>query len=425
VSHALRRFRALWHVSRRFQALSHALRRLRALSRTEAGGGMALTVAAVVALGWANLWGHSYHHFWAQKAPWSSPVGLTLSLRDWVNQGLLFAFFTLIGLEIRREITAGELRSARRAAVPVGAALAGMAVPAVVYTAVVSGHQGARGWGIPMATDVAFALGALALIGRVPPRGRVFLLTLAVADDIASILVLIVFYRANTHFAWLPLGVIGVGAAAALWWQRRGWPAARVALIAVSWWGMLRAGIEAAVLGVALGLIGPGRAAPGTPPGVRRWELRLEPAVNLLVLPVFALANVGITLGSGTLAGAGAQRIFWAVVAARTLGKPVGVITGAVLTRRAVGRGGAAPLPRRHLQGVAALSSIGFTVPLLIIAQALPAGRLADAATAGLLVGSLLGAALAAAVLRTGSSSKPLRRPSVVGVPLGEHHQLP
>lgn len=356
--------------------------------RSDRASGVGLAVASLAALLWANLPGGaaSYERFWT-----GSP-----DLRTWVNQGLLTVFFTLVGFEIRREVTAGELRTVRRALVPVLAALAGMAIPAAIFTAVVAGGTGSHAWGVPMATDVAFALGALALVAQAPPRARVFLMTLAVADDVFSIVVLVVFYSHGIRPGWLLGAVAALAAVAWLWaarlpaWADRlpAWPV-RLALIAFAWWALHHAGVEASVTGVALGILGPPRGS-----GVRRWVSRLEPWVNVVVLPVFGLANIGVTLSAAVFTDGAALRIFLAVVLARVLGKPLGITAGALLTHRAVATATQPRLPHRRLVGVGALASIGFTVPLLIIVQAFAPGPLATAAVDGLLASTLLGLGL-------------------------------
>ncbi len=283
-----------------------AVRRLVEATRQDQAAGVTLSVACLGALVWAN-WpsSDSYADAWQAVAPWSHALGLDLSWRDWVNQGLMLGFFGMVGLEIRREVIAGELRSWRRASVPVLAALGGMAVPALLYVATTAGGPGAHGWGIPVATDVAFALGALALLGGGGwPRARVFLMTLAVADDIFSIVVLVVFYPGRIHAAWLGLaigalvamagvagGVVlarrrpGRGGAARPGLARRGvgrvgravgdvaqrdngW--LQLILGAVAWWALLHAGVEAAVVGVAVGALAPRSVAGGRDPAPGR-----------------------------------------------------------------------------------------------------------------------------------------------------------
>lgn len=373
--------------------------------------GAGLVAAALAALVWAN-WPHSSY-----PAVWHTPHHLLgLSLRDWANQGALVVFFAVVGLEIRREVVAGELRTLRRAAVPVIAALAGMTAPALLYTAVVAGGPGAGAWGIPTATDVAFAVGALALVGKVPGRARMFLLTLAVADDLAAIVLLVAVYSTQIHVAWLVTGLAAVLALALVWWSRLPVGPVRVALAALAWWSMLHAGVEASVVGAALGAWGPRRRPAGATapsPHVRRWIQRLQPVVNGAILPAFALANIGVVLTGDLFAGAPAERIFVATVVARVLGKPLGILLGVAFARKVTGVADQPRLTQRVLTGTGAVAGIGFTVPLLIIGAALPAGAQATAATAGLLAGSILSIGAGAVALRLS-----LRRPWLVAVGL-------
>ena len=354
--------------------------------------GAGLVAAAVAALVWANWPGADY------LGVWTTPHALLhLSLRGWADQALLVGFFAVAGLEIRREVVAGELRTPRRAAVPVMAALAGMAAPAVLYTVVVAGGPGAGGWGIPTATDVAFAVAALALVGNVSGRARMFLLTLAVADDLVGIVILVVVYNQGVTPAWLAVGLGSVAVMGALWWSRAPLGAARLGLGALAWWSMLHAGVEASVIGVVVGAWGPRRRpVEGHNPKVRVWQGRLQPVVNTVVLPVFALANVGIGLTGNVFGGAAAERLFVAVLVARVFGKPLGILAGTALARRVTGQADQPRVSLRTLVGTGAVAGIGFTVPLLVITVALPAGPEATAATAGLLAGSVLSVGAAA-----------------------------
>ncbi len=386
----------------RWSAKGIAARALTA-SRGDRAGGIGLAVAAAVALVWANWPGsHSYEAAWNAIAPWSHTLGLELSLRSWVNDGLMVGFFALVGIEIRREVSQGELRQWRRGAAPIVAAAAGMALPALIYVALVSGHPGAEGWGIPMATDVAFALGALALVApKGSGRARVFLLTLAVADDIGSVVVLVAFYSADV--AWVPLvtGLACLAAMASLQSRRRRVPAwACVVLGALAWWAFVNAGVEPAVVGVAVGV-----CLPPLLGDLSRGERTLQPLVNLAILPLFALANVGLRLVGSGLDSPTALRLLVAVVVARVVGKPLAIVAATSAVNRVAGPGYAPRLDGRHRVGVGALASIGFTVPLLIIRAALPDGPLAAGATAGLLIATALGLAAGAILLRP-------RRPS-------------
>jgi NhaA family Na+:H+ antiporter len=317
--------------------------RLLEWSRTDRAAGVTLAVATAAALAWANANGDGYRSTWSSVPSWLGITGLHLSARAWVNEGLMTLFFVVIGLEIRREMTAGELRSWRRASRPLLGAVGGMAVPALLYLLIVHDSGAGHGWGIPMATDVAFSLGALALVGsHASLRLRVFLMTLAVADDILSVVLLVAVYSADL----------------------------------------------AAIVGVAVGLGGVLVVAPrlSSKGGPRSWERRLTPVVNIGVLPVFALANVGVDLSRLDLGSAVALRVFLAVLVARMIGKPLGIWP-------AVGAGRV-----RERLGVGAAASVGFTVPLLIVRAAFGEGLLADSATAALLTSTVLGS-MATAVL--------------------------
>lgn len=389
--------------------------------RADRTGGLALCAGTVAALVWANWPGStSYEQVWGAVPTWSSSVGLHLSARDWVDQGLLLGFFLLIGLEIRREVTAGELRSWRRAAVPILSAFGGMLLPAVIYVLVTAGSAGSPGWGIPMATDVAFALGALALAGaRSGTRMRVFLMTLAVADDVGSIVVLVFFYSAGIHLPWL---WAALALLAAMVWIRLT-TEGRAGLVAVlgmaAWVALLYAGIEAAVAGVAIGALAPaalhrraGRRPPEAghtgPPvvepvpagGARRWELQLGPVVNLVVLPVFALANAGLALTGSGLGSGAALQVFVAVLVARLVGKPVGIVVVKRLSAHLLTAGYDDGVTGRGLRGLGATATIGFTIPLLVIHNVFPDGPLSAGATAGLLAASVLGWSAGALLLR-------------------------
>jgi NhaA family Na+:H+ antiporter len=290
-------------------------------------------------------------------------------------------FFVVVGLEIRREMMAGELASWRRAARPVVAAVGGMAVPALVYVVVVHGSPAGHGWGIPMATDVAFSLGALALAGSgVSVRLRVFLMTLAVADDILSIVVLVAVYSADPDVVLVAAGVLCLLAMAGVRAVGRVPAVVPVAFGAAAWWLWARGGIEAAIVGAAVGMVGLAVAAQhGTDGGPRHWERRLIPIVNLGVLPAFALANAGVDLSRLDLGSAPALRVFVAVLVARVVGKPLGIWIAA--------RGWHV----RERLGIGAAASVGFTVPLLIVRAAFGEGVLADSATAALLAATVFG----------------------------------
>jgi NhaA family Na+:H+ antiporter len=398
--------------------------------------------AVVLALAWANSpWKASYRSFFDTTV--SIGVGdltVTGDLVFWINEGLMALFFLVAGLEIKRELSTGELRRARAALLPVVAALAGMVVPAVLYVAIVQGGPGADGWAIPMATDVAFALGVLALAAARAPSGlRPLLLALAIVDDIGSVIVVAVFYAGTVSAAWL-------AAASAVCVLILVLPRihVRATLVYVVlgvglWYAMFRAGIHPALAGVLVGVLTPSvpfqrpravseeahRVADLTeddpvPPDadapqwlrladlsreavspLTRIEHVLLPWSSFVVLPLFALANVGVELSPASLAAAAGSVVAWAIVVARVGGKLVGVWGGATLAAR----GGLVDLPEgvrsSHLAGMALAAGTGFTVSLFVAETAFGSDDpLLAHAKIALLVASVLSAFFAIPVLR-------------------------
>ena len=377
--------------------------RLRRILHSDVAAAWILVVAVGVALVWANgPWASSYDATWLHPTRIGGRVFADLAtVRDWVNGALMAVFFLVVGLEIARERRHGDLADGRTAVVPVAGALGGMAGAGLVYALVNHGGPGAPGWGIPMATDIAFALGALALLGRRVPAGlRVFLLTLAVADDIGSVVVLAVFYSSRTSV--LPL--VGAAAVAVVLVVLRRTVRLTTGVVlaggAVLWVLLAAGGVEPALAGVVAGLLVPARPdASGREPAAR-LERRVGPWSAFVVLPVFAVANAGITFHAGMLAAPGAAAVFTGVALARVLGKLGGITLACV----AVVRLGLGRLPTtfgwRHLIGGAAVAGIGFTVPLLIAELAFAhRPRLVSAAELGLFAGSAAAFAVGAAVL--------------------------
>ena len=388
------------------RALPDAGRAVLDFLRTEAGGGVVLLVAALIALVWANSpWSGGYHDLWRHEiAVGSGEWAVRETLGHWINDGLMAVFFFVVGLEIKRELVCGELRDRRAAALPVVAAVGGMVVPAALFRLVAGGGPAAHGWGIPMATDIAFAIGVLALLGSRVPRGlKVFLLTLAIVDDIGAIAVIAVFYNARLEPGWL-LGAAALsGGLAAARRLGAGWVAALVPVAVVVWYCAYRSGVHPTIAGVALGLVTP--AGPvARRPVLEQIEARLHPWSSYLVIPVFALANAGVSLDGGSLGDAAASRLTWAVVVGLVVGKLVGIAGATLLVahsplgRLPSGVGG------RHLLGVAALGGIGFTVSLFITGLAFTDEALQAQAKIGILAGSLM-AALAGAVVLVGTTS--------------------
>jgi Na+:H+ antiporter, NhaA family len=408
---------------------------LREYLREEAAGGVALTAAAALALAWANSpWRAAYDALWETTlAVRLGRFAIEADLRHWVDDGLMTLFFLVVGLEIKRELVAGELASWRRAALPVLAAAGGMAVPAAIYAAVNAGGPGAPGWGVPMATDIAFALGVLALLGpRVPSSLKVFLLTLAVVDDLGSIAVVALFYSRGVELGTLALaaGLLVVVAAlvrAGVWWLPL-----HVGLGLAVWLTMWHSGVSPALAGVAMGLLTPARPtappevardvggalagqladdphpprlremlreARGTVPLAERLAHDLHPVSAFLVVPLFALANAGISLERGALAGAGAGAVLGGVVAGRVVGKLAGIAAATWLAVRL----GLADRPEgaswAQLAGVATVAGIGFTVPLFVADLAFPDGRFQAPVKVGLLAASVIAGTAGALVL--------------------------
>ncbi|MBS0375461.1 MAG: Na+/H+ antiporter NhaA [Proteobacteria bacterium] len=358
--------------------------------RLEAAAGACLVLATLAALALANSPAQGRY-----QALLAWPVG-GHALLGWVNDGLMTLFFLLVGLEIKREFLAGELRTRRRAALPAIAALGGMLVPALLYLAVVRGEPAlARGWGVPTATDIAFALGVLALLGpRVPRSLKVFLTALATLDDLGAIVLIGVYYAAAPSWPVLA-GALGAFAVLLIL-NRRGVTrlAPYLAVGAVLWALVLASGVHATLAGVALAATIPlgevGEAGP-----LRRLEHALHPWVAFLVLPLFALANAGLPFGGAS--GAGVLPL--AIATGLLVGKPLGVLGATALAVRlgiAEPPAGSTGLERL---GVALLCGIGFTMSLFIGGLAFEAPGRGDAVRLGVLGGSLAAALLGLAVL--------------------------
>jgi NhaA family Na+:H+ antiporter len=376
---------------------------MRDFLRAEAAGGLALLLGSVVALLWVNVVDPaSYVSFWGTHLNIGiGDASIDESLGHWVNDGLMTLFFFLISLEIKRELVTGELRHPKRAALPIIAALGGIVVPIAIFFAVTGGHH-ASGWGIPMATDAAFAIGVLALLGdRVSEGVKLLLLTIAVVDDVAAILVIAVAYTDHLSLGWLALaiaGLLGVATMRALGVRRI---LAYVPIGIFVWVATFESGVHATLAGVALALL-----TPAVPVGGRdvlgELEHRLHPWVNLGILPLFALANAGVKLSGGELSDASGRRIALAVAVALVVGKFIG-IGGATLAALRLRLGTLPPgVDRRSLLGAAALGGIGFTVSLFITPLAYDDPMLVGAAKLGILGGSLIAATIGITIFLTG-----------------------
>jgi Na+:H+ antiporter, NhaA family len=404
----------------------------------EAAGGIVLLACTAIALGFANSpLAEPFLHFWETEAGVVlGPIRLQHSLEHWINDGLMVLFFFVVGLEVKRELVLGELRDPRQAALPLVAAAGGMVVPAGIYLALQAGGEAARGWGIPMATDIAFVVGCLALLGsRVPSGLRVMLLSLAIADDIGAILVIALGYSSGIHVSALLAG--GFGLAAVAVFQRLGVRAigAYVVLGVLIWVAFEHSGIHATIAGVILGLMTPAHAYLGDESSERLadraarlfrrresierpertarvrtlrratrelvspleyLEAALHPWVSFVVMPVFALANAGVAFDVRDLGSPVAAAVALGLV----VGKPLGITAFAWIAVRA----GLARLPQgvgwSAIAGGGLLAGIGFTMALFIAGLALDGAHL-TAAKVGILGGSALAAVAGMTILLT------------------------
>jgi Na+/H+ antiporter NhaA len=407
---------------------------VRAFLRAETGGAAALVAAAVVALVWANSpWSDTYTSLWATKLQISlGSHTLGGTLRQWVNEGLMALFFLVVGLEAKRELDVGELRERNRLAVPVVAALGGMGACVGIYLAINAGGAGAKGWGTAMSTDTALALGALALVA---PNGaarlRVFLLTLAVVDDLCALIVIAVAY--SEHISWVALGTaLALFAVLVLLRYAGTWREPAAVLVGIGvWLAMFESGIDPVVAGLAIGLATsaypPARgdlerateltrsfreqptpelayqAQRGLTAAIsanERLQYRLHPWTSFLVVPVFALANAGIHVGHGLLADAVSSPVTIGIVLAYVLGKPLGILASSWLaTRRRLGGQGRLVVTWPGLAGTGAVAGTAFTVSLLIAGRAF-SGKLLQEAKLGILAAAILAPLLAWIVFR-------------------------
>ncbi len=378
--------------------------------RTETVGGALLLFGAVIALVWANSpWGDAYAAL-GRWVPWSggSALHLDLDLATWAADGLLAIFFFVVGLELKREFVAGELRDPRRAALPVVAAVGGMALPALIYVGVnlAGGGEGLRGWAIPTATDIAFALAVLAVIGAYLPQGlRAFLLTLAVVDDLLAITIIAIFY--TDDFKLLPLlaALVPIALFGLLVQRRHTWWWALIPLALVAWTLVHSSGVHATVAGVLLGftvpvLAGKGRDGVAQPGLAERLEHRWRPISAGFAVPVFAFFAAGVSLRGADLGELVTDPIVLGVVLGLVVGKCVGILGSTFLLARFTRAQLDEDITWSDLLGVSLLAGIGFTVSLLIGELAFGSDGVEGASVkAAVLAGSLISALLAMVVL--------------------------
>jgi NhaA family Na+:H+ antiporter len=368
---------------------------------SEASGGLVLMASAALGLIIANSpFAHDY------QAALHTPLG-SLDLLHWINDGLMTFFFLLVGLEIKREMVEGQLDTWRRRALPLIAALGGMLVPAAIFMAINLAHpENWRGWAVPTATDIAFALGVLALVGsKLPNSLKVFLTSLAIIDDLGAILIIATFYAANLSFA--ALAVAAVFTAALYWLNRRGEkrPLPYILLGFMLWAAMLYSGIHATLAGVILAMMIPiNHTSDGTPSLLHAMERGLSKWVAYLILPIFGFANAGVSLGAS--AATLLSPLSLGVVAGLFLGKQIGIVASVYIA----GRAGLAQLPAgaswRQIYGVATLCGIGFTMSLFIGLLAFADPEHQAIIKLAVLVGSLLSALGGALILATAAPAK-------------------
>ena len=405
----------------------------------EVAGGILLLVATAVALIWVNSgWDDSYNALWHTEielavGTWHLPH---MSLGHFVNDGLMALFFFVVGLEIKRELVTGDLRSVRAAALPVIGAMGGMVVPALFYVMLNTSGEASRGWGIPMATDIAFAIGIVALLGsRVSPKIKLFLLTLAIVDDIGAIAVIAIFYSSDLSTGWLITASVGLIAVWIL--QRvRVWAIPVYAVLGVFiWYATLESGVHATIAGVALGLLTPARPllnqrdaqqivdalpsdanvaevryasflAQESVPLTERLENMLHPFTAFMIIPIFALANAGIKLSGNTISDAATSSVTLGIMLGLVIGKPLGITLFAwVATRFGLTLPEGVHWPQFIGMGFAA--GIGFTVSIFVGGLAFESERITDLAKIGILVASLVAAVAALLLLRYGKRSDP------------------
>jgi Na+:H+ antiporter, NhaA family len=379
-------------------------RELRVLAdalRTETIGGALLLVATVIALILANTPAEDFYHHLQHFGVGPAALGLHLDLEEWAADGLLAIFFFVAGLELKRELVAGEMRQLSKALVPVAGAIGGMILPAVIYLVINAGHPTARGWAVPCATDIAFALAVLSVTGRFLPAAlRAFLLTLAVVDDIGAIVVIAVAYTSSIKV--LPLAAAAALMAAFWLLQRRQitWWWLMIPLAVVTWALVRSSGIHATVAGVALGLLVPVAADGGRASPAEHLEHLVRPVSAGLAVPAFALLSAGLALSAHSLLEVFTGRSGIGILAGLVAGKAIGVFGGAYLTARLTRAQLSPDLSWADILAVATLSGVGFTVSLLISDLAFgPSSAAADIAKTAVVIASLLAALLGSALL--------------------------
>ncbi len=411
----------------------------------EAAGGILLIFMAAIALIWANSpWSDSYYDLWNTEIHIAigdlvslEHHGHPLTLGQFINDVLMVLFFFVVGLEIKRELVTGELNTKRAAALPAAAAIGGMVVPALLYFAFNQSGDATAGWGIPMATDIAFAVGVVSLLGtRVSTSLKIFLLTLAIVDDIGAILVIALFYTEKLSVGWLIVAIFVVFATSLLRAIKIWYMPVYVILGLVLWYAIFESGVHATIAGVIMGLLAPARPLLDTDdeveilkmqkinevesqslrrlafqiketvPVTERLQNLLHPLTGFIILPLFALANAGVSLNAESIGDAFSSGVTQGIAMGLVVGKIVGIT---VFTLLAV-KMGLCVLPAgttpRHVVGIASIAGIGFTVSMFITGLAFDDRALQDEAKIGILFASLLAALIGTFILYKSSKTE-------------------
>ena len=419
----------------------------------EAAGGILLIFAAAIALIWANSpWSDSYFDLWNTEINLSigelislEHHGHALTLGGFINDVLMVLFFFVVGLEIKRELVTGELNTRRAASLPAAAAIGGMVVPALVYFAFNQSGEAMEGWGIPMATDIAFAVGVVSLLGtRVSTSLKVFLLTLAIVDDIGAILVIALFYTSDLSAGWLVAGVLTVLVTVLLKKIKIWYMPVYVVLGIFLWYAIFESGVHATIAGVIMGLLAPARPLledeeevellkmqnidevrtqslsrlafqiKETVPVTERLQNLLHPLTGFIILPLFALANAGVVLSTDAIGDAVSSGITQGIVVGLVVGKIVGIVLFTLLAVKM----GLCTLPlgttKRHIAGIASIAGIGFTVSMFIGGLAFDNAKLQDEAKIGILFASIVAAIIGTVILYKSSEIKEVSEDDVM-----------
>jgi NhaA family Na+:H+ antiporter len=423
------------------------MRPLQDFLHQEASAGLLLIAAAIVALIWANSpFSDSYFDLWNTEAIIRiGDFSIDLSIKDWVNDLAMVLFFFVAGLEIKRELTQGELRDPKQAALPIIGAVGGMAVPAIIFTVLNAGGDGSKGWGIPMATDIAIVTGVVAIIGtRAPSWLKLFLLALAIVDDIGAILVIAIFYSEGVSFTWLGVAIGAIIVAASIR-SSVDWLGAYLILGAACWLGLHEANVHPTLTGVAFGMLAPvvprrnpdwvdandlarnptsqlahrvSRQVRETVSVVEWLEHKLHPYSAFVIVPVFALANAGVKVSGSEFGDAMASPVTWGVILGLVVGKTIGISSATLLAvALKVGRLPAG-VTTRYVIGAGMLGGIGFTVSLFVTELAFGEEIVGTDARLGVLIGSLAAGVFGSLILLPGKLTVDHSMDQASGIPV-------